>query len=229
MKQANILVVDDEENIREAIKDSLSDLGFRVLQAADGNEALNIITKFTPDLILLDIIMPGMSGYQLLRRIPKILDIPVIILSARTDIVDKVEAFELGADDYIPKPFLIEELRARVQAVLRRKTKEPQLTKPDFDDGHLKIVLAKGRVYLENHDIELTKKEFGVLQELVNRAGTIVLYQNLLHIIWGDEYQNEKELVQAVVKRLRLKIEPDPRKPKYILTVDNIGYRFKDI
>jgi two-component system KDP operon response regulator KdpE len=151
------------------------------------------------------------------------------MLSARTDPADKVEAFELGADDYITKPFVIGELKARIKAVLRRNPGKISPDRIDFDDGYLRIELIKKRVRVKGQEVELTPKEFSLLQELFLYAGTVRDYRSLLKTVWGPEYGDEKESVQAVVKRLRSKIEPDPRNPQYILTVNNIGYRFKDI
>ena len=157
-------------------------------------------------------------------------DIPVIMLSARTDTVDKVESLELGADDYITKPFEIAEMTARVEAVLRRRKTMPRvIEKVDFNDGQLLINLAKRRVTLKGEEIELTPKEYELLRELVLNAGTVLEYQRILDAVWGKEYGNAKELVQVTLKRLRAKIEVDPRNPKYVLTISSVGYRFKEI
>jgi DNA-binding response OmpR family regulator len=224
-----ILVVDDEKVIRQLLTDCLSN-DFEILEAPNGYEALVIITKTLPDLIILDITMLGLSGFQVLRNIRKNSDIPVIMLSARTDPTDKVESFELGADDYISKPFDIEELNARIRAILRRSASKNKATCTVFSDGRLRIELTKRRVSVEGQEIELTPKEFSLLQELFLGAGMVMDYQNLLKTVWGFEYtKDEKESVRAVVKRLRSKIESDPGNPQYVLTVDGIGYRFKDI
>jgi two-component system KDP operon response regulator KdpE len=223
-----ILVVDDEMSIRELLVDCLCD-DFEAIQAPDGNEALSMVDQASPDLVILDIMMPGLSGFQVLQNIRQTLDTPVIMLSARTDPADKVEAFELGADDYMTKPFVIEELKARIKAVLRRNPDGNSSNRNIFDDGYLRIELIKRRVWVKGQEIGLTPKEFSLLQELFLHAGTVRDYRSLLKTIWGPEYGDEKESVQAVVKRLRSKTERDPRNPQYILTVDNIGYRFKDI
>jgi two-component system KDP operon response regulator KdpE len=152
------------------------------------------------------------------------------MLSARIDTIDKVESLQLGADDYITKPFEIEEMTARVEAVLRRSGEKPGISgKLAFNDGRLMIDLTKRCVALEGKEVELTPKEYSLLRELVLYAGTVLEYQRLLKNVWGIEYEKEKNLVQAVVKRLRSKIEVDPEKPEYILAVDGIGYRFKAI
>jgi two-component system, OmpR family, KDP operon response regulator KdpE len=223
-----VLVVDDEMSIRELLVDCLCD-DFEAIQASDGSEALSMVDRVSPDLVILDIMMPGLSGFQVLQQIRQTLDTPVIMLSARTDVTDKVEAFKLGADDYMTKPFVIGELMARIKAVLRRNPGKNSPDRIDSDDGYLRIELTKRRVWVKGREVELTPKEFSLLQVLFLGAGAVRDYRSLLKTIWGPEYRDEKESVQAVVKRLRSKIEPDPRNPQYILTVDNIGYRFKDI
>jgi len=225
-----ILVVDDIEDIRSLLQEALQASGYHTLEAADGREALSMIEAESPDLVILDIAMPVMSGFQVLRQLRKNSDIPIIMLSARTDTVDKVESLELGADDYITKPFEIAEMTARVEAVLRRrKTISNVINKVEFNDGQLLIDLAKRRVTLKGEEVELTPKEYELLRELVLNAGTVLEYQRMLDAVWGKEYGNAKELVQVTLKRLRAKIEVDPGNPKYVLTVSGVGYRFKEI
>ena len=225
-----ILVVDDIEDIRSLLQEALQANGYSTLEAADGREALSIIETEPPDLVILDIAMPVMSGFQVLRQLRKNSDIPVIMLSARTDTVDKVESLELGADDYITKPFEIAEMTARVEAVLRRRKTMPRvIEKVDFNDGQLLINLAKRHVTLKGEEVELTPKEYELLRELVLNAGTVLEYQRILDAVWGKEYGNAKELVQVTLKRLRAKIEVDPGNPKYVLTISGVGYRFKEI
>ena len=225
-----ILVVDDIEDIRSLLQEALQASGYHTLEAADGREALSMIEAESPDLVILDIAMPVMSGFQVLRQLRKNSDIPIIMLSARTDTVDKVESLELGADDYITKPFEIAEMTARVEAVLRRrKTISNVINKVEFNDGQLLINLAKRRVTLKGEEVELTPKEYELLRELVLNAGTVLEYQRILDAVWGKEYGNAKELVQVTLKRLRAKIEVDPGNPKYVLTISGVGYRFKEI
>ena len=225
-----ILVVDDIEDIRSLLQEALQASGYHTLEAADGREALSMIEAESPDLVILDIAMPVMSGFQVLRQLRKNSDIPIIMLSARTDTVDKVESLELGADDYITKPFEIAEMTARVEAVLRRgKTMSHVIDKVEFNDGQLLINLAKRRITLKGEEVELTPKEYELLRELVLNAGTVLEYQRILDAVWGKEYGNAKELVQVTLKRLRAKIEVDPGNPKYVLTVSGVGYRFKEI
>jgi DNA-binding response OmpR family regulator len=225
-----ILVVDDIEDIRSLLQEALQANGYHTLEAADGREALSMIEAESPDLVILDIAMPVMNGFQVLRQLRKNSDIPVIMLSARTDTVDKVESLELGADDYITKPFEIVEMTARVEAVLRRrKTMSRVIDKVEFNDGQLLINLSKRRVTLKGEEVELTPKEYELLRELVLNAGTVLEYQRILDAVWGKEYGNAKELVQVTLKRLRAKIEVDPGNPKYVMTISGVGYRFKEI
>jgi len=225
-----ILVVEDEKDIRELLQVTLEAAGYETLKAANGDEALHIIEAESPDLVVLDILMPGMSGFQVLRQLRETSDTPVIMLSARTDIVDKIESFELGADDYITKPFRLIELTARVAAVLRRtETKTHNVGKTAFNDGRLVIDFTKHQVLVDGKDAELTRKEYALLQEFVLNAGTLLEYQRLLRDVWGAGYKNEKKLVQAVVRRLRCKIEADLDNPQYILAIEGVGYRFKEI
>ena len=225
-----ILVVEDEKDIRELLQVTLEAAGYETLKAANGDEALHIIEAESPDLVVLDILMPGMSGFQVLRQLRETSDTPVIMLSARTDIVDKIESFELGADDYITKPFRLIELTTRVAAVLRRtETKTHNVRKTAFNDGRLVIDFTKHQVLVDGKDAELTRKEYALLQEFVLNAGTLLEYQRLLRDVWGAGYKNEKKLVQAVVRRLRCKIEADLENPQYILAIEGVGYRFKEI
>ena len=210
--------------------DTLSTSGYDAIEAANGEEALRLIDTEFLDLVILDIMMPGMNGFQVLRQLRKTSDIPVIMLSGRTGTVDKVESLELGADDYVTKPFHLIELTARVAALLRRTVeKNHNVTKPDFDDGRLLIDFSKRQVLIDGKDAELTRKEYALLREFILNAGVLLEYQRLLRDVWGASYKNEKKLVQAVVRRLRCKIKADPEQPQYIQAVEGVGYRFKEI
>jgi len=180
--------------------------------------------------VILDILMPNMNGFQVLQQIRETAETPVIMLSARADTVDKVKSFELGADDYVTKPFKLIELTARVAAVLRRTvTNTHNKGKANFNDGRLFIDFTRHQVFVDGKELELTPKEYELLQELVLHAGNVLEYKRLLKNIWGPEYEKEKYLVQAVVRRLRGKIEVNLEKPQYILAVGGVGYRFKTI
>jgi two-component system OmpR family response regulator/two-component system alkaline phosphatase synthesis response regulator PhoP len=225
-----ILIVDDEENIRGLLQEVLQAVGYQTFEATNGAQAIHLFEAESPDLVMLDIAMPGLSGFQVLRQLRKTSKVPVIMLSARIDTIDKVESLQLGADDYITKPFEIEEMAARVEAVLRRRGEKPGISgRLVFNDGRLMIDFTKRCVTLEGKAVELTPKEYSLLRELILNAGSAIEYQRLLKNVWGIEYEKEKNLVQAVVKRLRSKIEIDPKKPEYILAVEGIGYRFKAI
>jgi DNA-binding response OmpR family regulator len=225
-----ILVVDDEQEIRGLLLESLREGAYDILEAENGADALRIIEAESPDLVILDILMPNMNGFQVLQQIRETAETPVIMLSARADTVDKVKSFELGADDYVTKPFKLIELTARVAAVLRRTvTNTHNKGKANFNDGRLFIDFTRHQVFVDGKELELTPKEYELLQELVLHAGNVLEYKRLLKNIWGPEYEKEKYLVQAVVRRLRGKIEVNLEKPQYILAVGGVGYRFKTI
>ena len=225
-----ILVVDDEQDIRALLVDTLCTSGYEAIEAANGEEALRRIETDFLDLVILDIMMPGMNGFQVLRQLRKTSDIPVIMLSGRTGTVDKVESFELGADDYVTKPFHLIELTARVAALLRRTVeKNHAVTEPNFNDGWLLIDFSRRQVFVDGKDAELTRKEYALVQEFVLNAGILLEYQRLLRDVWGASYKNERKLVQAMVRRLRCKIEADLDNPQYIQAVEGVGYRFKEI
>ena len=225
-----ILVVDDEQDIRALLVDTLCTSGYEAIEAANGEEALRRIETEFLDLVILDIMMPGMNGFQVLRQLRKTSDIPVIMLSGRTGTVDKVESFELGADDYVTKPFHLIELTARIAALLRRTVeKNHAVTEPNFNDGWLLIDFSRRQVFVDGKDAELTRKEYALVQEFVLNAGILLEYQRLLRDVWGASYKNERKLVQAMVRRLRCKIEADLDNPQYIQAVEGVGYRFKKI
>jgi DNA-binding response OmpR family regulator len=225
-----ILVVDDEQEIRGLLLETLREGAYDILEAENGADALRIIEAESPDLVILDILMPDMNGFQVLQQIRETAETPVIMLSARADTVDKVKSFELGADDYVTKPFKLIELTARVAAVLRRTvTNTHNKGKANFNDGRLFIDFTRHQVFVDGKELELTPKEYELLQELVLHAGNVLEYKRLLKNIWGPEYEKEKYLVQAVVRRLRGKIEVNLEKPQYILAVGGVGYRFKTI
>jgi Response regulators consisting of a CheY-like receiver domain and a winged-helix DNA-binding domain len=225
-----ILIVDDTADIRELLLEALQMAGYVVCEAANGTEALRKIKTESPDLVILDIAMPDISGFQVLREMRKTSKTPVIMLSAMAETTDKVESLQLGADDYMTKPFQIAEMTARIEAVLRRTTMSNSVPeKIDFNDGRLLIDLAKRHVTLEDKELELTPKEYELLRELVLNAGIVLQYDYILKKIWGDEYKDEKQLVYAVAKRLRAKLEVNPKNPKYIIAISGVGYRFKEI
>lgn len=222
-----ILVVDDSTNIRAMVATYLEGEGFRVLPAADGREALEIARQDPPDLIVLDLMMPHVDGYSFLRAYRREGDAPVIILTAKLEEVDKVLGLELGADDYVTKPFGMRELTARIRAVLRRAEKAPPaaavLCGADIVldlDGHL-VTVGERRV-------ELTPSEFSLLAALLSAPGRVFSRLDLLARLQGSVYEGYERTIDVHVRNLRLKIEPDPREPRYIETVYGVGYRFAD-
>lgn len=229
MKQATILVVDDEPRIVRLVRSNLEPNGYKVLTAADGETGLRQAEMHDPDLIVLDIMLPGMDGWEVCRRVREFSTVPIIMLTAKGDESDKVKGLELGADDYLPKPFGIGELLARVKAVLRR-SKLPGESKRDpvFACGGMTMNFAQRRVNVRGKDIKLSPTEYKLLYELVTNAGRVLLHQDLLRKVWGRGYGEETEYLRVYVRYLRQKIEEESSKPKYILTEPGVGYRFAE-
>lgn len=227
MAKDKILIVDDEHHIQELIKFNLKNNGFEVLVASDGIEALKVAKSNIPNLILLDVMLPGMDGYDVCKEIRKdnvISNIPIIMITAKGEELDRVLGLELGADDYITKPFSVRELVARVKAVLRR-------TKTQYIDnisnfGNLVIDFEKHEVLKNNEKIDLTLKEFEVLEVLVKSKGRVITRDFLLDKVWGYEYVGETRTVDVHIRHLRKKIEDYDKEPKFIETIRGIGYRF---
>lgn len=224
MTGTTILVIDDEPQLRRAMKATLSSIGYAVAEAKTGEEALAALSELRPDLILLDLNMPGIGGLETCRSIRESSDVPIIILSVRNNELDKVQALDAGADDYVTKPFGIQELLARIRASMRRGTNgsgvdviETADLKIDFSQ---RLVMANGAV------VRLTPKEFDLLQYLAANANKPVPHRKLLQAVWGPDYGDEVEYLRVFVNSLRKKIEPQPSKPKYLITEPWVGYRF---
>ena len=201
-----ILVVDSDREVKRLLLETFHTIGYHVVAAENGDAAVRMIETESFDLV-----------------------IPVIILSARADTIDKVETFELGADDYVTKPFVVAELTARVAALLRRSdTKTHVGVKAGFSDGRLLVDFTKHQVFVDGKDAAITKKEYELIREFILNAGSALDYQYLLKHVWGIKYRGNKNRVKAIVRRLRGKIEADLRKPQYIMAVKGVGYRFKD-
>jgi two-component system KDP operon response regulator KdpE len=228
MAKTCILVVDDEPGIVRFVRANLEARGYRVLTAMDGAEALRKIEMELPDLVILDIMMPKMDGFEVCRRLREWSQIPTIMLSARGDEADKIKCLDLGADDYMTKPFGTGELLARVRAVLRRTETTTVSTQPLFTSGDLRISFAQRRVTVASKEVRLTPTEYSLLQEFVLNAGKTLTHSHLLNRVWGPEYRDEREYLHVFVRRLRTKLEADATNPKYIMTVPGVGYRFKD-
>jgi two-component system, OmpR family, KDP operon response regulator KdpE len=225
MNEASILVVDDEPQIRRVMRTTLSAHGYVIREAATGEEAVEAVRKERPDLILLDVNMPGIGGVQAAREIRAMCDAPIIMLTVRNAERDKVVALDAGADDYVVKPFGIEELLARIRAALRRYT--PGDVIPAFNTKDLTIDFENRQVVVRGREVHLTPKEFDVLKHLVGNLGKPLSHRRLLQAVWGPEYGEETENLRVVINQLRKKIENDPSRPKYILTEPWVGYRFQ--
>jgi len=229
MSKTRILVVDDELSIIKLLRANLEARGYEVLAATDGVGALQAFEMELPDLVILDIMMPKMDGFEVCRRLREWTQIPIIMLSARGDVSDKVKCLSLGADDYITKPFGVGELIARVRAVLRRTEAAAAISnQPSFTSGDLQISFAQRRVTIAGKEVKLTPTEYSLLQEFVLNAGKVLTHTHLLNKVWGSEYREEREYLHVFVRRLRAKLEPDPANPRYITTVPGVGYQFKD-
>ena len=225
MNAANILVVDDEPQIRRVMRSTLSTHGYVITEARTGEEALESMRKERPDLVLLDMNMPGMGGIEACREIRRTSDAPIIMLTVRNAERDKVAALDAGADDYVVKPFGIEELLARIRAALRRYSPGDAL--PSFISKNLTIDFETREVTVGNRAVHLTPKEYDVLKHLVANQGKPLTHRRLLQAVWGPDYGDETESLRVVINQLRKKLEADPAHPKYILTEPWVGYRFQ--
>jgi len=225
--KGNILVVDDEAQISRVLKTTLSAQGYGVRTAADGEQALNEMSNWTPDLVITDLRMPNMDGLQLCRRIRAQSRIPIIILSVKGEESLKVEALDAGADDYVTKPFSVNELLARVRAALRRGSQPESAEDSVIDIGDFHIDIPARRVSVRDTDIHLTPKEFDVLLYLIRHREKVVTHRALLGAVWGPNSVEQPEYLRVCIGHLRKKLEKDESLPQYILTEPWIGYRFE--
>ncbi len=223
-----ILIVDDEPDVIKVVTMSfnLQQPDWQIISARNGEAALELIDREHPDLVLLDVAMPGMDGFQVLKEIRRFSDLPVIMLTAKDDEMSKVMGLERGADDYITKPFSHLELLARVRTVLRRVQSLPLAHEEPFVSGDLRVDYVQRKAFVRGQEVSLTQTEYNLLYYLVRNAGQILSPEMLLTRVWGPEYADEIDYVKVYISRLRSKIEPDPRHPQYILTEHNLGYRF---
>ncbi len=226
---ATILLVDDEDAVQKLLTYPLEHEGFRVLQARDGEEALRRFAADRVDLVVLDLMLPKLDGLEVCRRLRSQSAVPIIMLTARDDELDKVVGLELGADDYITKPFSIREFRSRVRALLRRASLGQQQGGAEvLGDEEIRIDVARRTVEVRGEPAELTYVEFELLKTMAARPGRVFSRQALLEALWGDYAYREPRTIDVHVRHLREKLEREPREPEFILTVRGVGYRFRD-
>jgi DNA-binding response OmpR family regulator len=224
-----ILVVDDESRMVRFVRMNLELEGYQVAEAGTGMEALEKVRDDLPDLVLLDVMMPEMDGFETLARLREISTVPVIMLTVKGDEEDRIRGLELGADDYVTKPFSPRELASRIRAVLRRAEMPSPVSKTTIQiDDHLQIDFRQRQVIVDGERIGLRPTEYRLLYHLVNNAGWVMTHEMLLSKVWGYEYRDEAGLLRLYITYLRQKIEPEPGHPRYILTERGVGYRFVD-
>jgi DNA-binding response OmpR family regulator len=223
----SILVVDDEPKYVYIIKLNLEARGFRIIVGRDGEEAVNLAASDQPDLIILDIMMPGLNGFEACRQIRQFSPVPIIMLTAKAEESAKIKGLDVGADDYITKPFSIDELLARVRANLRRVelSKQPAL-ESNFQAGELQIDRSQQRVSIGDREVNLTATEYRLLNELVNESGRVLVPEYLLTTVWGPGYEGDESVLRQAMYRLRQKLEPNPKEPQYLLSKRGLGYMF---
>ena len=226
MSAGKVLVVDDEPQIRRVMRVILSGENYEVVEAWSGESALLRFREFLPDLVLLDLNMPGMSGLETCRVIRETSEVPIIVLTVRHEEEEKVEALDAGADDYVTKPFGKQELLARIRAALRRSPVSSTAGPRTFVSGDLEIDFEARKIRSGKKAVRLTPKEFDLLRYLVSHAGKPVPHRELLQAVWGPDYGDQTDYLRVFITHLRKKIEPNPAKPQYILTEPWIGYRF---
>jgi two-component system alkaline phosphatase synthesis response regulator PhoP len=221
-----ILVVDDERLITESLEYSLKQEGFQVMVAHDGYRALEVVREEAPDLIVLDIMLPGMDGWETCRRLRQESTVPIIMLTARGQEIDRVLGLEIGADDYLAKPFSFRELLARIRAVFRRMAFEASSKTIQIQIGDLRLDVAAHKVFKKDQELTLTQKEYDLLRTLMSNAGRVVTRAELLDQVWGVEWLGDTRTLDVHIRWVREKVEEDPSQPRYIQTVRGVGYRF---
>jgi two-component system KDP operon response regulator KdpE len=229
VKKPRVLVVDDEPETIKYVSTNLRVRGYDVLTAQDGLTALKEFDQSIVDLVILDIMMPGPDGFEVCQAIRRRSDVPIVMLSARGQERDIVRALDLGADDYLTKPFGVEEMLARVRAALRRTAQAGTASRPPLVADELEIDFGIRKVTAAGQEIQLTPTEYDLLAHLAVNAGRVLTHRSLLQAVWGPEYGDETEYLWAYIRRLRRKIEPDPSNPRYILTQPGVGYSFADL
>ena len=224
-RKATILAVDDEPHVLKLVKANLESSGYKVLTAEDGEKAVELVERELPDLVILDLMLPKLDGYAACRRIREFSAVPVIMLTARSAQVDLVHGFEVGADDYLTKPFSVTELLMRVQAVLRRsRWPEEIMLRQEFKAGPIAIDFAQHRVTVAGEAVRLTPTEYRLLAYLASNANRVIIHRELLRAVWGPEYGDETEYLRVYMRYLRQKLEPEPSDPHFLLTQPGAGY-----
>lgn len=223
-----ILLVEDEKTLAKALKFSLEKEGFMVDVAYDGEEALQALSQETPDLLILDLMLPKVDGYEVCRRLRRKSDLPIIMLTARNEDIDKILGLELGADDYMTKPFNTRELLARIKAILRRAGQLELAGRKTISMGDLKVDLIRHRVTMEEREIPLTAREYALISFLASNPGRVYSREQLLEEVWGYEFCGDARTVDVHIRHLREKMEKQPAEPHYILTVWGTGYKFRE-
>jgi len=226
-EKANILVVDDEAQIARVLKTTLSSRGYAIRTASDGDDALQVMKSWTPDLVITDLRMPNMNGVELCRHLRAKSAIPIIVLSVRNEERTKVEALDAGADDYVTKPFSVDELLARVRAALRRVSAAQRPELDLIEVGHFRIDSQAHSVQVRGREVRLTPKEFDILTYLARHSERVITHRTLLAAVWGDTSTEQPEYLRVFIGHLRKKLEPDEASPRYITTEPWVGYRFK--
>jgi two-component system, OmpR family, KDP operon response regulator KdpE len=222
----SILVVDDEPEIRRLLRNTLSVQGYDVLEAATGSEALKAAQRAKPDLVILDLGLPDLDGMEVIRSLRSESQVPILVLSSRGDERAKIAALDLGADDYVTKPFGVEELMARLRAALRHRLQE-QGTLPLFHSGDLAIDLVHRRVLRGGQEVHLSPREYEILRQFVLHAGKVLTHRHILREVWGGEDRADIQALRVFIRQLRQKLEADPERPRHILTEPAIGYRLQ--
>ncbi len=224
--RATILIVEDEPPIRRFLRTTLSAQDYRVVEAATGAEGLSLLRHEKPDLVILDLGLPDLDGLEVIRRIRSQSPVPVVVLSSREDEKGKVAAFDEGADDYVTKPFGVEELMARLRAALRHRVQQ-QGGRPVFTDGDLSVDLVRRIVTAGGQEVKLSPKEYDILQQLVLHAGKVLTHRHLLREVWGIDSGGDIQYLRVYIRQLRQKLEADPERPAHILTEAGVGYRLQ--
>ncbi len=227
-KTKTFLVVEDDKQIRSLISFSLKAQEYQCTEVAKGKDAMRVVTTQEPDIMILDLGLPDMDGLDVIKQVRSFSDMPIIVVSARDQDKEKIEALDAGADDYLTKPFSINELLARLRVILRRSAKDTETVPEVYKVGDLEINLEKHFVLLSNIEVHLTPREFDILALLVKNAGKVLTHSYILKIVWGAYLDSDAQSLRVFMANIRRKLEKDPTNPRYIITEVGIGYRFVD-